>query len=101
MTGIDDERNAAEGAREVLRSLVPSAPHAQMQIDILRKAATVSTKAQSTFSSQTALNELRGEAATALNGVSGALATGRPLTYEMISRARNAVEAWLKGLAEA
>ena len=101
MTGIDDERNAAEGAREVLRSLVPSAPHTQMQIETLRKAATVATKAQSTFSTQTALNELRGEAATALNGVSGALATGRPLTHEMISRARNTVEAWLKGLAEA
>jgi hypothetical protein len=101
MTNIDDERNAAEDAKAVLSSLVPSAPHTQVQIDTLRKAATIATKATQSFSSQTALNVTRGEAATALNGVCGALATGRPLTHEMISRARNAVEAWLNGLTEA
>ena len=100
MTSIDDERKAAEEVKAVLSSLVPSAPHTQGQIDTLRKAATIATKTQNSLSSQKALNDTRGEAATALNGVCGSLATGRPLTHEMISRARNAVETWLAGLTK-
>jgi hypothetical protein len=101
MTNIDDERKAAEDAQAVLRSLVPSSPHTQVQIDALRKAAAIATKAVNTFESHKALNDKRGEAATALNGVSGSLVSGRPLTHEMITRARNGVDAWLRGLAEA
>jgi len=65
------------------------------------KLHAVATKAQNSFSSQKTLNDTRGEAATALNGVSGSLGSGRPRTHEKISRAKSAVEAWLNSLAEA
>jgi hypothetical protein len=93
MTSIEDERKIAKDAEAVVRSLTPSTPRTRAQIDTLRKAAHFATTAilQNNFSSQKALNNTRGETATALRGL---LANGS-LTQESISRARNAVEAWL------
>jgi len=102
MTSVEDERNAAKGAETVLRSLALSPAATQAQIDTLRTAAAIATKASArSFSSHRNLNALRGEAATLLYGVGGSLANGPPLTQEMISRARNAVAAWQEGLSAA
>jgi hypothetical protein len=93
MTSIEDEGRVAKETQTVISSLTPSTPRTRAQIDTLRKAADFATKAilQNNFSSQKALNTTRGETATALRGL---LANGS-LTQESISRARNAVEAWL------
>ena len=100
MTNINNERDAATEAQAVLSSLVPSSPRTNAQLDKLREAADIANAAimQNNFSSQTDLNAKRGEAATALRGVSGSLASGRPLTQDLLSRARIAVAAWLSSL---
>jgi Tfp pilus assembly protein PilN len=100
VTNINDERNAAKRAEAVLNSLVPSSPRTNAQLDTLRQTADIANAAimQNNFSSQTDLNAKRGEAATALRGVSGSWASGRPLTQDLLSRARIAVEAWLSSL---
>ena len=100
MTDINDERNAAKRAEAVLNSLVPSSPRTNAHLDTLRQTADIANAAimQNNFSSQTDLNAKRGEAATALRGVSGSLASGRPLTQDLLSRARIAFEAWLSSL---
>ena len=97
MTNINDERNAAKKAEAVLNSLVPSSPRTNAQLDTLRQTADIANAAimQNNFSSQTDLNAKRGEAATALRGGPGSWASGRPLTQDLLSRARIAVEAWL------
>jgi hypothetical protein len=100
VTNINDERNAAKKAEAVLNALVPSSPRTNAQLDTLRQTADIANAAimQNNFSSQTDLNAKRGEAATALRGVSGSSASGRPLTQDLLSRARIAVEAWLSSL---
>jgi hypothetical protein len=71
---INDERNAAKKAEAVLNSLVPSSPRTNAQLDTLRQTADIANEAmQNNFSNQTDLNAKRGEAATALRGVSGSL----------------------------
>ena len=100
MTNTNDERDAAKEAQAVLSSLVPSSPRTNAQLDTLREAADIANAAimQNNFSSQTDLNAKRGEAATALRRVSGSLASGRPLTQDLLSCARIALEAWLSSL---
>jgi hypothetical protein len=70
------------------------------RLDDLRQTADIAnaTIMQNNFSSQTDLNAKRGDAATALRGVSGSWASGRPLTRDLLSRAQIAVEAWLSSL---
>ena len=100
MTSIEDERQAAEEAKAVVSSLAPSTSPTEAQRRTLRKAATIATRAaQNNFSSQRALNDARGEVATALFEVSG-LSVNERLTHETITRAKEAIEVWLNGLAE-
>jgi hypothetical protein len=100
VTNINDERNAAKKAEAVLNALVPSSPRTNAQLDTLRQTADIANAAimQNNFSSQTDLDAKRDEAATALRGVSGSWASGRPLPQDLLSRARIAVETWLSSL---
>jgi hypothetical protein len=97
MTSIADERKSAEIARGIVSSLTPSTLRTDAMVVALRLAASTASGAIKNLSSQTALDEARGEAATALNGAAGLLHR-RALMQEMIDRARTAVEAWLSGL---
>ena len=77
----------------VLRTLTPSTPRTDEIVHRLRHAAGLADAASNQgFSSERALNDIRGEASTALKGVVGSLDTGQhPLTKAMIDRAKAAV----------
>ena len=78
MTSSDEERKAAEKAQAVIRSLTPTTQRTDAIIFGLRYAASLATDANTkTVSSEAALRNIRGEAATALNGVCGLLDRGR------------------------
>jgi|SRR5665213_142125 len=95
---IDDERKAAGNAQAILSTLTPATPRTDALVHSLRVAASAATNAgNQNLSSDSALNNARGEAATVLNGVAGLLHRGE-LTREMIYRARSAVAAWLLAL---
>jgi hypothetical protein len=96
----DEERSAAEKAHMVLRTLTPSTPRTDEIVDRTRYAAGLADAASKQgFSSEKALNGIRGEASTALKGVVGSLDTGQhPLTEAMIDRAKTAVATWLATL---
>jgi hypothetical protein len=95
---IEDERKTAGNAKAVLSTLTPATPRTDALVHSLRTAASAATNASNkTLSSASALNNARGEAATALNGAAGLLHRGE-LTEEMIARARAAVAAWLLAL---
>jgi hypothetical protein len=97
MVGIDEELKAGKEAQAVVNSLVPSTPCTEAQKAILRGASHVATIAmQPNLSSQMAVNEMRHDAAMALNVLCGA-----PLTQSTIEGGKRAVEAWLGGLAGA
>ncbi len=101
MTSIDDERGAAEDAKAVLSSLKPFTPRVKAQIDILHVAYLAATNAMTPqLLSQMALVHARDAVVNALKEVSHKWSNGR-LTKEVIFGARDAVEAWLKALAEA
>jgi hypothetical protein len=89
----NEERSAAEKAQVVLRTLTPSTPRTDEIVHRLRHAAGLADAASNQgFSSERALNDIRGEASTALKGVVGSLDTGQhPLTKAMIDRAKAAV----------
>jgi hypothetical protein len=93
------EHTAAKEAEAVLSSLAPSAPCGDKEIETMRGAADIATKAIENFSSHESLDAARAEAATALRGVSG-LPDGRKPTQDMIDRAKSAVAAWLSELAD-
>jgi hypothetical protein len=96
----NEERSAAEKAHMVLRTLTPSTPRTDEIVDRTRYAAGLADAASKQgFSSEKALNGIRGEASTALKGVVGSLDTGQhPLTEAMIDRAKTAVATWLATL---
>jgi hypothetical protein len=98
----NEERSAAEKARSVLHTLTPATPRTDEIVHRLRHAAGLADSASNRgFSSETALNDIRGEAGTALKGVVGSLDTGqRPLTEAMIDRATTAVAKWLAALLQ-
>jgi hypothetical protein len=101
MPSIADERKAAEDAKAVLSSLKPSTPRFKAQINILRVACLAATNATSPqLLSQMALVHTRDAAVNALKEVSHEWSKGT-LTKEVIFGAKDAVEAWLKALAEA
>jgi hypothetical protein len=96
------EHTAAKEAEAVLSSLAPSAPCGDKEIETMRGAADIATKAIENFSSHESLDAARADAATALRGVSG-LPDGRKPTQDMqdmIDRAKSAVAAWLSELAD-
>ena len=93
------EHTAAREAEAVISSLAPSAPRSDTEIETMRGAADIATKAIENFSSQESLDAARAEAATALRGVSSFL-DSRKLTQGMIDRAKSAVAAWLSELAD-
>ena len=93
------EQTAAKEAEAVLSSLAPSALCGDKEIETMRGAADIATKAIEYFSSQEVLDATRAEAATALRGVSG-LPDGRKPTQDVIDRAKSAVAAWLSELAD-
>jgi hypothetical protein len=93
-----DERDAATKAQEVIAELVPGSKRTDHIAFRLRHAAALATEAiKKGFSSDAALNNVRGEAVIALNGTIG-LVERQALTQEMIDRARDAVAAWLSAL---
>jgi hypothetical protein len=96
----NEERNAAEKARIFLHVLTPSMARTDEIVHRLRHAAGLADSASNQgFSSQRVLNDIRGEAGTALKGVVASLDTGQhPLTEAMIDRARTAVAKWLAAL---
>ncbi len=98
MTSAAEERKAAEKALAVIRSLTPTTQRMDAIIFPLRYAASLATDARrQSFSGEATLNNIRGEAATALNGVCGAM-DRKGLTRDLIDRARNAVAAWLSAI---
>ena len=93
-----DEYRVALKAHEVLSTLKTSTPRAEKTLNDLRHAARYAADSTKGFSSQAALDNLRGEAATALNGVAGSLAKGE-LSQAMIDRAKAAVlHGWRRSL---
>jgi hypothetical protein len=96
----DDERSAAAKAQMILGTLTTSTLRTDEIVHKLRHAASLATAASvQSFSSDMALNAIRGEAGIALNGVAGSLDRGRsPLTQAMIDRAKTAVAEWLEAL---
>ena len=99
----NEERSAAEKAREVLRTLTSSTPRTDEIVHRLRLAAGLANAAsQQGFSSEKALNDIRAESSIALKGVVGSLdAEQHPLTETMIDRAKTAVANWLAALGAA
>ena len=97
LTSTDDERKAAEEAKAVLRSLVPSSPRSEAKLSIVRNAANVATNAIQKFSGEKDLNVARFDALMALEGVCGLLGK-RFLVQGVIDRAQRAVEAWVNAL---
>jgi hypothetical protein len=95
----NEERGAAEKAR-IFLILTPSKARTDEIVHRLRHAAGLADSASNQgFSSERVLNDIRGEASTALKGVVGSLDTGQPpLTEAMIDRARIAVAKWLAAL---
>jgi len=101
MTSIEDERNAAQEAETIIRSLKPSTRYAKIIIDKLRKAHRLATEArQENFSTPTALNAIRDDVGLELPPFCAALKNGSA-TREMIDAAKHIVESWLKALTEA
>jgi hypothetical protein len=96
----NEERSAAEKARIFLDILTPSTARTDEIVHRLRHAAGLADSASNQgFSSERVLNDIRGEASTALKGVVGSLDTARDLLTEaMIDRARTAVAKWLAAL---
>ena len=97
---IDDERSAATKAQEVLNSLTLSTLWTEKLVSSLRHAARVATDSSKGFSSQAALDNIRGEATTALNGLVGSWDKGQ-LSQAMVDHAKTAIAAWLKALEAA
>jgi hypothetical protein len=99
----NEERSAAENAREVLRTITPSTPRTDEIVHRLRHAAGLANAAGlQGFSSEKAVNDIRAEASIALRGVVGSLdAEQHPLTGAMIDRAKTAVADWLTALGAA
>jgi hypothetical protein len=91
----DVERNAARKAEDILSSLTLSTPPADEIIFALREAASLATEVSLEVSSEAVAIYVR--AATALRAVCGQL-DQRSLTQEMLDRAKQAVEAWVKAL---
>jgi hypothetical protein len=94
----DDERNAAIKARDILATLSPTTERTDPLVHSLRMvavAAVVATDASK--QSEAALNNIRREAATALNGAA-ALLHVKALTLATIDSAGSAVAAWLSAL---
>jgi hypothetical protein len=96
----NEERSAAEKARIFLDILTPSTARTDEIVHRLRHAAGLADSASNQgFSSERVLNDIRGEASTALKGVVGSLDTAQDLLTEaMIDRARTAVAKWLAAL---
>lgn len=93
---IDDERDAAKKAQEVLSSLTRSTPRTDKIISVLGHAGTIATEGSlKDLSSEAALQYVR--AATALRAVCGQL-DRHALTQEMIDRVKQAVDAWVNEL---
>ena len=95
---MTEERKAAEAALTVTRAMVPLTPRTDPTISVIRNAAHMATNAIKGLSSQVALDEARGKAATILIGVSGSLGTPM-LVQELIDHANSAVARWLRELA--
>jgi hypothetical protein len=87
-----DERNAVAKALAVLHTLHPPTASAA-DIEILREASYLVTRAMAKpqFSSETELNNKRGDAANTLSAVTGAPV----LTEDTIDKAKSAVAALL------
>jgi hypothetical protein len=100
MVTIHDERSDAAKALATLRLLSPSSRRTDEAVHWLRLAAGTATDAITTFSSDRARNEVRGAAATNLRGVAGPLDRGKPLTHDMIDKARHATAEWISALNE-
>jgi hypothetical protein len=91
----DDERKALEKAQAVLSTLAPTTARTDAITSPLQEASRlVSVASAQGFSSDAALNNLRGEASIALSGVAGSLG-GPNLTQDLIDRAKRAVAALL------
>jgi tetrahydromethanopterin S-methyltransferase subunit F len=87
----NDERKAVEQARETLSALTPTTARTDAIVQDLRYASGLMARAASKgFSSEMTLNNLRGDASTALNAVTGAF-DRRTITKEVIDRARQAI----------
>jgi hypothetical protein len=100
MASIEDERNAAQEAETIIRSLKPSTRYAKIIIDKLRKAHRLATEARrKKFSTPTTLNAIRDDVGLKLPPFCAALKNGSA-TREMIEAAKRVVESWLKALAE-
>lgn len=87
----DDECRAITRALVVLNTLTPTTPRIDTIVFELRCASQLLTKVMAQgFSNDAAVNELRVEAANALNAVAGSL-DARSLTQATIMDARRAV----------
>jgi hypothetical protein len=98
MSNTDDERETAAKAPAILNSLTPTTTRTDALVHSLRMAASAATNASKhKLSSDAALNNVRSEAATSLNGLAGLLHRNA-LAQEMIDCAISAVAAWLSAL---
>ena len=101
MTSIDDERKVAEDAKAVLSSLKPSTPRFKSaNRHPARCPPRGDERNESAAFESMALVHTRDAAVNALKEVSHEWSNGT-LTKEVIFGAKDAVEAWLKALAEA
>lgn len=101
MASIEEERNAAQEAATIIRSLKPSTRYTKITIDKLRKAHRLATEArQEKFLTPTTLNAIRDDVGSKLPPFCAALKNGST-TQDMIVAAKHVVESWLKALTEA
>ena len=94
MVTIDEELNAAKAAQTVISTLSTSALNSNV-VAVLRSAASVATRAITTFQSEGPLNEARNTVGIALPD----LIRG-PLTQEKIDNAKDAIGVWMVELLQ-
>jgi hypothetical protein len=92
MTSVEDESRSGMDALKILRLLTPSTPRNEAEINTLRGTYQVARAARTpNFSSQETLDNVRVEAAIALEGVAGNW-DGECLTQERIGGRKSTSE---------
>ena len=95
---LQEERKAAENAKTILGTLTPSSARTDRTIFVLRYAANLAkTGTLARLESRHTLDDVRIEAATALNDVCRLLDRGHP-PQDVVDQAMKAIVAWLEAL---
>jgi hypothetical protein len=88
MVSINEEPTVAEEASKVINRLWPTSALNPNEMEMIRKAKDIATRAMTTFPSERLLNEARHNVGIALGDLTYAL------TQEKIDKAKGAIEDW-------